>query len=51
MRGIVWSQDQAGKALAVNPSDSNVFRLHRVMTDLKGSGSIMPNDVKPFILS
>jgi len=50
MRGIIWSQ-KAGKELAVNPSDSNVFRLHRVMEDLKGYGNITANDVLPFILS
>lgn len=45
MQGIHPSQS-AGKELPVNPSDSNVFRMHQLLIDL---GAIPADEIKPFL--
>ena len=46
MKGIQPSMDTSGE-LPVNPSDSNVFRLHEL---LKKIGTITVEEIKPFVV-
>ena len=45
MRGLLRSRDATGD-LPVNPSDSNVFRLHAILGDL---GVVTADELRPFL--
>ncbi len=49
MEGIIPSIS-ANSELPVNPNDSHVFRLHRLMAEFNNTNSpITPNDIQPFL--
>jgi len=46
MAGIVSTKGETGGRLPVNPSDSNVFRIHEMLAELQ---AVTEDEIKPFL--